>query len=65
MYIPSCVIDYHITDKGHVWIDGTMGGGVETMDCGKYYTAKTVQRALIHYAKRLNKYTEAYLNARR
>jgi hypothetical protein len=60
MIIPSCVLDWHITANGHIWIDGCMGGGVETTDSGRYYTAKTVQRALNHYEKKYKQYCAEY-----
>lgn len=63
--IPSCVLDWHITKNGHVWIDGCMGGTVEMSDGGRYYTRKTVQRALNHYAKKYKQYEDEYLSSRR
>lgn len=62
--VPSCIIAWHVTKNGHIWIDGTMGGGVETTDSGRYYTVKTLNNALRHYAKRKERYEREYLKAR-
>ena len=59
--IPKTVRDFHITSNGHVWIDGVMGGSVEMSKGGRYYTAKTVQRALNNYDKRYKQYLKEYM----
>lgn len=60
MKIPSCISSYHITANGHVWINGCMGGAVEMSDSGRYYTSKTVQQVLNHYAKKYRQYCNEY-----
>ena len=61
MFIPSSVIDYHITTKGNVWINGSMGGGVEWTDYGNPYRANNVQNALKHYDRKYKQYLRKYL----
>lgn len=61
MNIPSCVSSYpYMTVCGYVCISGCMGGAVEMSDSGRYYTAKTVQQALNHYARKYKQYCTEY-----
>lgn len=56
------ILDWHITRNNHVWIDGITGGYVETMDCGRYYSANNHYNAIIHRIKHIKKLHEDYKN---
>lgn len=64
MTIPNTVYSFHITANGHVWISGVMGGSVEMSKGGRYYTAKTIQRALNNYDRRYKQYLKEYMSGR-
>lgn len=47
------ILGWHVTNNGHVWIDGITGGYVEMTDAGKYFTSE--RKALIHRINHIKK----------
>lgn len=57
-----CIIGWHITQNGHVWIDGITGGYVEQMDCGRYYRADNHYKAIMHRIRHIKQLEKEYTN---
>ena len=59
--IDKIIIFAYYTEKGNVWIDGIMGGGIEYTDAGRKY--HNVENAKKHYCKKYFEYCKKYTGA--
>ena len=55
------IIGWHITENGHIWIDGVTGGYTEQMNCGKYYREHNHYNAIMHRIKHIKKMQRGFM----